>query len=448
MGIAIVNSVKFRVLVIVSMACWGTQTRLLADDAPAVVPLDVAVVAEKIEDVVIPSPQFTFDGPHRVVDAGYVAVEDLILMPTGAEPGREILTIGHEAAPAVETHVQSKGTSSDKVKKSALAELPLNKLGPQQLGRVQGLLSEVGYFRRLPTTVFAVEPEVYAFFMRHPDVAVSIWRVMGISEMKMWQTGPNEYEGDSGDGSTGTIDVLFRSTELNLLLCEGQYQSPIMKKPIKARSLIMLKASFHKEADGTSFVTHRADMYVTFPSQTIETAAKILSPLTGPMADRTFTEMSLFIRMMSLAMTRRPAWVDQIAGQMEGVAEVRKLQLRQVMVAVHNDERKRQGLPPLISKATLPPARLPAGASEGALPVYGPLPQKSSSSNGTKSLQTKTVSSNSENFLEQFNDRGSNVDNPDAEFESSGSSPVVERKSEPRYRVEPGYQVIPKRQKP
>lgn len=268
-----------------------------------------------------------------------------------------------EEAPPIEVHTQAKGTSADKVKKTTTDEIPWKQLSEKNRQRVQSVISETSYYRRMPTLVIAIDPEVYQYFTTHPDAAVSIWRAMGISEMQLWQTGPEEFEGDAGDGTIGIIDVLHRGVDQKLLLCEGSFQSPILRKPIKARSLLMLTSSLMQETDGTYYVTHRADLFVSFPSQTIETAAKILSPVTGPMVDRTFTEMSLFLRMMSLAMAKRPGWVEQISTRMDGVQETRKLQLLQVAAQVHNRERQKSGLAP-ITVEKLPTGTPPPAAAE------------------------------------------------------------------------------------
>ena len=439
------DSMAIRSLIVFSLASGWPGWSLLADERPSLVPLDAAAMAEEAEHAPAPAGIATLEKRSPVVDAVYRTLEKVGVIQAGERQpaGGQIRRVGNDAAPTVEAHVQSKGTSSDKVKKTALTELPLAKLTPQNRVRVQALLDEVGYFRRLPTTVFAAEPEVYQFFIRYPDVAVSVWRVMGISEMKMWQTGPNEYEGDSGDGSTGTIDVVYRGADETLLICEGQYQSPMLKKPIQARSLVMLKTSFIKESDGTIFVTHRADMYVAFPSQTVETVAKVLSPLTGSMADRTFTEMSLFLRMMSLAMTRRPTWVDQIAGQMEGVADIRKLQLRQVTLQVHNGERKRQGLPPLVSRSQGPaPATVPADVASSAIPAKGAAPNNGQAVS-TKSVMAKPVStkgnpSNTETVGGENNSEGGSGGRVEKKVETSGPKP----------KPEPGFEFIPRRRNP
>ncbi len=444
MGIAIRNSVRIRAVIIFGLASSWPTWSARADDRPALVPLDAAAVAEDAKHAPAPTGIAKLENRSPVIDAVYQTLEKVGVVQAGDRRMTDrIQRTGSEQAPPVEAHVQSKGTSSDKVKKTALSELPLDKLSPESQARVQSLLNEVGYFRRLPTTVFAADPEVYQFFIRYPDVAVSIWRVMGISEMKMWQTGTNEYEGDSGDGSSGIIDVLYRSPEENLLICEGQYQSPLLKKPLKARSLVLLKTTFFKESDGTIYVTHRADMYVAFPSQTVETVAKVLSPLTGSMADRTFTEMSLFLRMMSLAMTRRPNWVAQISNQMEGVPEVRRQQLRQVTSQVHNAERKRQGLPPVVSKVVgPPPAKLPADVANAAVPVNE---SESGSKSVSASIDAKPVSTMKiqpaiQGGVPQVIPKETKTAEA-IEKKVDTSSPNPDQKPRP----EPGFEFIPKR---
>ena len=270
----------------------------------------------------------------------------------------------------------TRGTSSSKVRDAAAAALPLDKLAPGPRQRAADVLREVGYFRRVPTTVVEVEAAAYQFFVAHPDVAVSIWRAMEISKLEMWQTGPFEYEGDAGDGTLGVVEVLYRGPNQTLAICEGQYQNPLLQKPIKARSLVMVETSFTRDAEGICVITHRADLFVSFPSQTVETAAKVLSPVTGPMIDRNFTEVSLFLRMMSLAMQRRPGWVDQIAGKLEGVPEIRRTQLVELTEQVNAAyQEQRDGLRASGTRAVASPAATVPQPRGGGVPGTVTIPR-------------------------------------------------------------------------
>jgi hypothetical protein len=244
--------------------------------------------------------------------------------------------------------LDAKGSSETSARKAAIAALPLDQLSAENRQKVQTLVKSVSFYRRLPKVTFTVEPEVYNYFLAHPDVAVSIWRAMKISKLKMWQTGRFDYEADTGDGSVGTLEVLHVGGEKNLVTCDGLYKSQLFTKPIEAKSLLFLQASFAKQPDGTVLVTHRADLFVTFPSMTIDVVSRIFSPLTVKMTDRTFTEISLFLKMMSMAMSRRPDWVEHITEKMEGVADVRKEQIlelsTQVFTIAQNRELEQMGM--------------------------------------------------------------------------------------------------------
>lgn len=261
-----------------------------------------------------------------------------------------------EAAETDGLTIVEKGSSSNSSRKAALAALPLDQLNADQKARVEGIVQSVSFFRRLPSVAVAVDPQVYTFFINHPDVAVSIWRAMNISKLQLWQTGKNDYEGDAGDGTVGTVEVLHRGVDKLLVVCEGVYGSPLGNKPIKAKSLLLLQTSFFKESDGTVYVTHRADMFVAFPSQTVEAVSKILSPVTTSLTDRTFCEVTMFLKMMSLAMSRRPDWVEHISEKLDGIPDMRKSQLLVLTANVYSaaqkqalaaDPEQKQGKPPV-----------------------------------------------------------------------------------------------------
>lgn len=249
-------------------------------------------------------------------------------------PASKIVTVsGSSAEPSF-----PKGNSSDKTKAKALEALPLAQLSPEARARTEAIVHDVGFFRRTPTVTFACQPEVYTYFLDCPESAVSIWRAMEISQMKLWKIQPNKYQGDAGDGTTGTIEVLHRTPERILVYSEGEYKSPFLKKAIIARSILHLETTFFRETDGVVYTTHRADLFVSFPSQTIETIAKVLQPLTAPIADRTFTEVSMFLKMMSIGMARRPDWVQQMVVKMENVPDPYKTRLLELNAFIHQRE--------------------------------------------------------------------------------------------------------------
>lgn len=233
--------------------------------------------------------------------------------------------------------VVKKASSGKVARKAAIAALPLDKMSEQHRGCVLQIVNGNSMFRELPSFRFEVDPRVYTFFMKHPDVAVSIWRVMQISEFQMHQTGPDGYETDDSDGTSGIIDVAHRGQNEVVVLCNGVYRSPLLPKSVKANGVLHVQVAFERQANGKTYATHTARLFVLFPSQTIDTVARIMSPLSNAIIDQNFREVSLFLHMMSTAMERQPGWVENVSSRLQGVLAERRTQLMEVTVEVFAD---------------------------------------------------------------------------------------------------------------
>lgn len=239
--------------------------------------------------------------------------------------------------------LQTKGSSSRAARKACLAQLPLDQLSPANRMNAEYVLKDLSMFRTLPKIHLDVNHSAYAFFIAHPDVVVSIWREMQLSEFQMWQTGPTSYEMDAGDGTMGTLEVIHQTPKETIVLCSGLYKSPLIAKPISAKALLHLQTEYFPGGDAKiDSISHQVTMYVSFPSQTVEMAAKILAPVSNVILDRNFKEVSMFIHMMSLAMERQPGWVERLAGNLKGVLPVRRPQLLKVAARVYIDGKARQ----------------------------------------------------------------------------------------------------------
>ena len=242
----------------------------------------------------------------------------------------------------------SKGTSTRSARKASLSQVPLDKLTPANRINAEYVLKDLSMFRVLPKIQFDVNHAAYAFFIAHPDVVVSIWRDMKLSEFQMWQTGPHSYEVDAGDGTIGTLEVIHQTPKETIVLCSGVYKSPLIAKPISAKALLYLETEYFAGNDQKQdSISHQVTMFVSFPSQTVEMAAKILAPVSNVILDRNFKEVSIFMHMMSLAMERQPGWVERVAGRLEGVLPIRRPQLLKVAARVYIDgQRKRTSAEP------------------------------------------------------------------------------------------------------
>ena len=223
--------------------------------------------------------------------------------------------------------ILSQGDSSTDSRKQASAGVPFAKMTAVNRQRAFKIVEDCNQFRRLLELQYSVDPAIYQYLLRHPDVAVSTWRVMGISKFEMWQTGLMEYEAQAADGSEGMADILYLDAEQCVFVCDGRYHNPLLPKPLAAVALIWFRNSFEPAVDGSYLVTQKADVFVAFSSTGLSAVARMLTPVTNSLMDRNLYEVSLYASLMSRAVRDEPEWVIQVAQQMDGVLPQRRSEL-------------------------------------------------------------------------------------------------------------------------
>jgi len=255
-----------------------------------------------------------------------------------------------------------KGTSSRWTRRSAIKEIPLQQMTPENRAQVTRVLDDISLYRRLPTVRVESDPRVYQFFTQHPDVAVSMWRAMNISRVKMWKTADDKYETDTQEGTAGSVKVLLRDPQHYIISCSGQFTSPATKNPIRAVAVMHLQP----QNVGNNVIEHKVDLYVSFPSQTVETIARLISPVSNRIADRNFEEVSLFVEMMHQAMSKQPGWIEQLTTKMDGIEEGRTDELLQLTANVFVDYQKQvqRGQSPVGTKVSYRPIVPPTKATK------------------------------------------------------------------------------------
>ncbi len=243
--------------------------------------------------------------------------------------------------------VVEKGTSASDAHQTALGELPLRRLSAANRRRADAVLANPSLFRKLPTIMVPADPKLYDYFVENPDVAVSIWRAMDISTFQMKAAGAGKYDAKVDDGTEGTVELLYRSPKEAVVLCNGTFKASPLVRAVNAQCILHLRTEYGHRRDGVTAVRHRVNMFVSFPSQSVETAAKLVSPISNVIIDRNFQELSLFLHMMTLLSEQRPASVVALSDRLDGVTDEQCESLRRVSATVHEQAvaRTRQPAP-------------------------------------------------------------------------------------------------------
>lgn len=235
-----------------------------------------------------------------------------------------------DLAKSVGVRILTDGTSHTEVMNYAKTKLPYEKMSSTAQRRAKDIVENASQFRRMPCLQYEVDRNVYQYLVNNPDVAVSTWRVMGISKLQMHQTAAFEYEASCPDGSEGIADVLWRDANQCLFVVKGQYNSPILPSSIHASALVWLQYRFVTAANGATVVNQQVETFIFFPSHAVDVIARLATRVTNTILDRNVFEVSLYARMMSQAVHKDPRWVEELAGRMDGVLPKRRTELIEI----------------------------------------------------------------------------------------------------------------------
>lgn len=213
----------------------------------------------------------------------------------------------------------NKATSSREARREAIQAIPWDKLDPQSQAQVSSVVSRTTIFRRMPTRAIQCDPELYLFLVRHPDVVVNIWEVLGISQLKLRQTGNDTFQVADGVGTLSTMKFLYHSHDTHLIYADGRYDGPLFTKPVRGRGVLLLRTAYVREPDGRYRITSRLDSFLQLDPGGAELLTKTFQPLVGRVADNNFVQTTAFLGSLSRTAEVNTQGVARLAGRLGNV---------------------------------------------------------------------------------------------------------------------------------
>jgi hypothetical protein len=221
-------------------------------------------------------------------------------------------------------------TNSREARENALRSIPYDRLDQDARAKVDAVLSNISVYRRLPVRVTDCDPNLYIFLVRHPDVVVNIWELLGVSQVHARQVLDGRFRVSDNSGTTGTLEILYQSQDTHLVYAQGQYEGVLCPRPAHGSCLLVFKSGYVRESDGRWYVTTRLDAFLNLEPGALELLTKTLQTLVGPVADANFTQTIGFVGSLSHTSEVNPQGVRRLAGKLTHVPPEVRLQFAEI----------------------------------------------------------------------------------------------------------------------
>jgi hypothetical protein len=233
---------------------------------------------------------------------------------------------------------KTNATSSRFARDEAVRAIPWRQLAPPHRRAAQRVVNNPSIYRRLPTRIIDCDPELFTFLVRHPEVVIDVWRVMGISQVALERLPAGNanlgsaYRGTDGAGTSGTVRFLYadwgqNDKNLAVVFADGAYEGRPLATPIKAQSVLLLRSAAVQETNGRHYVTVRIDSFVRIEQVGVELIAKTIQPWISKTADYNFIETLTFVSNFSRAAERNPQGIERLATRLPNIDDATRNEL-------------------------------------------------------------------------------------------------------------------------
>lgn len=228
----------------------------------------------------------------------------------------------------------SKATTGRAAREDAIRGIPFRSLSQEAQQRILSVVRKPTMFRRMPVTPIRCDPELHRFSVRQPEVIVSIWQLMGITQVTAQRTAPYVLQCNDGVGTVTNMELIYGDANTHVLLCEGAYDGPLFRKPLKGRCVLVLRTSSAKNGTGYQ-INNMLDVFLQIDHVGLDIFAKTLHPLLGKSADINFTESMRFIEKMSRASEKNGEGMQHMIDRLDGVQPHIRSDFKQVVANVN-----------------------------------------------------------------------------------------------------------------
>lgn len=234
-----------------------------------------------------------------------------------------------------------KATTSRSAREQAIREIPFQRLTPEAKQRIRSVVDKPSMFRRMPINVVQCDPNLHRFLVRHPEVIVNIWQLMGITKVECRRVGPYTVDAKDGVGTVTKVELVYGDKNTHLIYCEGEYEGPLFRRPLTGRCVLLLKSDYD-QTDGQRWsVTDRLAIFLQVDHVGVDVFTRTLHPLLGKSADINFVESTNFLERISRTSEDNGPGMQRLSERLDNVDEDVRKKFAELTSLVHEDARRR-----------------------------------------------------------------------------------------------------------
>jgi hypothetical protein len=184
-------------------------------------------------------------------------------------------------------------------KQNAIKKIPWDELTTPVKQKISSIIQNNSVYYHLPTQAIFCDPEVYQYFLEHPDLLVGFWESLGVTQITLRETETNRYNLIETTGTIADVGMFYRSTNCCVVYAKGEYKNPITNRKIDGETLLILQSRYARNAENEPIVVCKLDVFIKIDNIGADLLAKLFSTSLGKIADGNFEQTLGFVSHVS-----------------------------------------------------------------------------------------------------------------------------------------------------
>lgn len=226
-------------------------------------------------------------------------------------------------------------------REAAIRDIPFDQLTPAARQRISAVVTHPSMFRRMPLHAVECDPDLHRFLIRHPEVVVNIWQLMGITKVDIQRKGPYTFDASDGVGTVTQAELVYGTDDTHLIYCEGSYEGPLFPQRLNGRCVLLLKSDYQSQPGEVCQVTNRLDVFLQVDHMGVDAFTRTLHPLFGKSADTNFVESTQFLERISRTSEDNGPGMRRLAERLDKVEPAVRSQFADLTTEVHQHAQQR-----------------------------------------------------------------------------------------------------------
>lgn len=227
--------------------------------------------------------------------------------------------------------------SSAATQSNAVDRIPFARITGNAGDNIRSVVDRPSFFRRLPTQTIECDPDLYTLLVRHPEIIVNIWDLMGITKVDIKRAAPYVFKGHDGAGTTCRAELLYGTSDIHIYYGTGSYSGTLAARDIDGRCVCVLHSTSATNRAGRPTMTVTMDVFMKLDNFGADLLTRTLGPLVGKTADYNFVESAKFVSQLYELCRSNPIGAQELGARLNKVDPAVQAKFLQVAAKIAAD---------------------------------------------------------------------------------------------------------------